>query len=122
MKKKILIVDDEEGDRELIREALFRSGFDFEVMTADTGERAVEKAKIEKPDIVILDTNLPGINGFETCRQIKRLYPSDFIKIIVVTGLIDAVDAGKARQHGADDYCAKSSDCEEVIAAVKDLG
>lgn len=119
MSKKILIIDDDEGDREIIKRFLEMEG-NFSILTAASGEEGVEKAAAEKPDIIILDTKLPGIDGFETCQKLKAIEGLE-TKVIMMTGAIDSVDAVKAREHGADDYCAKSLDCEDIIAAVKDL-
>ena len=60
------------------------------------------------------------MNGFETCKKIKEIKEVD-VNVIMMTGAVDAVDAVKARKHGADDYCAKSSDCDDLIEAVKEL-
>jgi putative two-component system response regulator len=81
---------------------------------------AIAQAKESKPDIVILDTNLGGMDGFEACQKIKELDGST-AKIIVMTGLIDAVDAGRAREMGADDYCVKTADYADIIESVKNL-
>jgi DNA-binding response OmpR family regulator len=78
-------------------------------------------ASSEKPDLVITDTMMPGIDGFETCRQIRATHDKEEMKIIVTTGAIDAVDAVKARKAGADDYCVKTSDPTQLIAAVRGL-
>ncbi|MFC1699270.1 response regulator transcription factor [Candidatus Omnitrophota bacterium] len=117
---KILIVDDNGQDRKIIERFLKKAGF-TEVLTAETGEMAVEKAKTEQPDLVITDTMLPGIDGFEVCRQIREGLGPDLTKIIVITGMIDAVDAVKAKKMGADDYCVKTSDYASLIEAVKKL-
>ncbi len=120
MAKKILIIDDTETDQKIIQRYLNKAGYD-DVIVAVTGEEGVAKAASEKPDLVIADTNMPGIDGFETCRLIREAAEGEFPKIIVTTGAIDAVDAIKARKSGADDYCVKSSDSTQVVTAVKNL-
>lgn len=120
MKKTILIVDDNKGDRELIREALDELEFNCEILMADSGEEGIEKAKENKPHIAIIDTRLTGIDGFETCKTIKNLY-GDSVKVIVMTGKIDAVDAIKARKMGADDYTVKAMDFNDLVKIVKQL-
>lgn len=119
VKKQLLIIDDNPGDRELIQEMLFMDNVDLDITQGDSGENAIESVKGNKPDIAILDTNLPGIDGFETCRRLRELYDSDSLKIIIMTGLIDAVDAGKAKKMGADDYCVKTIDCSSILEAIK---
>ena len=120
MGKKILIVDDNEQDRKIIQRFLDRSGYK-DIFTAPTGEEGVKTAKAKKPDLVILDTVLPGIDGFEVCRRIREALGKTTPKIIIMTGSIDAVDAVKARTMGADDYCVKTSDYKPLLDAVKRL-
>lgn len=120
MGKKILIIDDTETDRKILARHLGKAGYG-EVVFAATGEDGVKMAQAEQPDLVITDTNMPGIDGFETCRQIREAAEKEHPKIIVTTGAIDAVDAIKARKCGADDYCVKTSDAEKLLAAIKNL-
>lgn len=120
MKNKILVVEDNEQDRKIITRVLNKAGFK-DIITADRGEEGVEKAEKEKPNLVVLDTVLPGIDGFEACRRIRKTQSSKTMKIIVTTGAIDAVDAGKARAAGADDYVVKTSDFAHLAKAVKGL-
>ncbi len=119
MKKKILLVDDDEQDLKIIKRYLSQIGND-EIWTVRTGEEGVKSAQENHPDITILDTNLPGIDGFETCKRIKEIDGLQ-TKVILMTGLIDAVDAGKARKMGADDYCVKTSDYAFLLNAVRKL-
>ena len=120
MAKKILIIDDTDSDRKIVKRFLNKAGYD-NIVIAETGEQGVAMAASEKPDLVITDTMMPGIDGFETCRQIREEHDEDEMKIIVTTGAIDAVDAVKARKAGANDYCVKTSDPELIITAVKNL-
>jgi len=119
MENKILIVDDDKTDYQIIETHFKRAGLN-DTLWAESGEKGVEYAQNIKPDIVLIDTNLPQIDGFETCRRIKAIEGLD-AKIIVMTGFIEAVNALKAREVGADDYCAKTSDCDSLIEAVKGL-
>lgn len=118
MKKKVLIIDDNKGDRELIEEALLELKIDCEIIMAESGERGIEQSKVNKPHIAIIDTQLTGIDGFETCKTIKDLH-GDSIKVIVLTGKIDAVDAIKARKMGADDYTVKTMNFDDLVEIVK---
>jgi twitching motility two-component system response regulator PilH len=120
MGKRILIIEDNADDLLIIENYLARSGYN-EIITAGDAAEGVKKAKEENPDLVISDTLLPGSNGFEVCRQIREIYGQERPKIIIMTGSIDAVDAVKARKVGADDYCAKTSDCAPLLEAVKKL-
>jgi DNA-binding response OmpR family regulator len=120
MSKKLLIIDDNEQDRKIMERFLRKSGYQ-DIVTAETGEEGVEKSESEKPDLVIIDTMLPGINGFQACEQIRQKRGPDTPKIIVMTGSVDAIDAVKARKSGADDYCVKTSDSSPLLEAVKTL-
>ena len=120
MGKKILIIDDSEQDRKIIKRFLNKAGFE-EIFTATTGQDGLKKAISEKPDLVILDTLLPDTIGVEVCRQIRQIDGSTIPRIIMMTGTIDAVDAVKARQVGAEDYCVKTTDCAPILEAVKNL-
>lgn len=117
MAKKILVIDDSAQDRKIIKRFLGKVGFE-EIVFAETGEEGIQKTEAEEPDLVITDTRLPGIDGFEVCRRIRE---KNFLfnpKVIIITGAIDAVDAVKARKMGADDYCAKTSDFTPLIEAI----
>ncbi|MEM7816481.1 MAG: response regulator [Candidatus Aenigmatarchaeota archaeon] len=120
MGKKILIIDDNEADLFILRRCLIHSGYN-DIITVEDPDIGFEKIKEEKPDLVILDTLLPKSNGFEICSKIRELYGKDNPKIIIMTGSVDAVDAIKAAKVGANDYCAKTSDCLQIIEAVKKL-
>ena len=115
---KLLIVDDDEGDRTLMKKAIEDAGFDLDLYVANSGEEGLKKAEELKPGvIVVLDTSLPGMDGFETCKRIKAIDKN--LKVIICTGLIDVVDAGKARAAGADDYCMKTSDFDALVASLR---
>jgi len=114
--KKILLIEDNSQDQKIIQRYLGKAGHG-NVVVAENGERGLELAFRERPDLVLLDTMLPGIDGFETCRQLKQ--NKDFLgKTVIMTGRIDAVDAQKARDMGADDYCVKTADCASLLTVV----
>ncbi|MBL7072627.1 MAG: response regulator [Candidatus Omnitrophica bacterium] len=119
MRKKILIVEDSPTVLGMLKDVFENEGYN--VLPAETGEDGVKMAKSDKPDLVIIDTVLPGIDGFEVCRKIKSEGASRAAKIIIITGNVDAVDAEKALDSGADDYCAKTSDFSNLVAAIKKL-
>ena len=120
MKEKVLIIDDNEQDQKIIKRFLNKAGYE-EIIMAATGQEGLKKARAEKPDLIILDTLLPDTVGFEVCCQIKQDKNVPLPKIIMMTGTIDAVDAVKAREAGADDYCVKTVDCAPLIEALKNL-
>ena len=90
----------------------------FAVTAVEKGEDGVVKAREDRPDLAIIDTILPGIDGFETCRLIKQEAQPNPPKIVVVTGNCQAVDAKKAREAGADEYAAKTMGFEMILSAV----
>ncbi len=117
MAKKILIIDDSETVREMLAAGLLEEG--YEVVTAASGEDGLVKAAAEKPDVIVLDTQMPGIDGFQTCKRLRENRELAACKIIMTTGQIEAVDAVMARRMGADDYCAKTGDISLCLDAVR---
>lgn len=118
MGKKVLIIDDDKVDQKAIQRLLETSG-GYTVFTAETGEEGVEKAETEKPDLIIIDTLLPGMSGPDACRQIKRTASN--ARIIITTGSVDAVDAYNARKAGADDYVVKAFDYSTLVEALRKI-
>ncbi len=119
MAKKILIVEDNAQDQKTIKLSLIKHGYE-NLIFASTGEEAIAKARSEKPDLVLVDTKLPDMEGFEVCRQIKKIEGLT-TKVIIYTGYIDAVDVAKARLAGADDYEVKTEGFGKLLSAIKKL-
>src|SRR5437660_1660326 len=118
MNPSILIIDDDPQFTKLMRLRLKKAGFE-NINCARDEEEALHCAKAHSPDLIILDTVLPRTDGFEICKKMRRLPELSHSKIIITTGSIDAVDAGKARNAGADDYIVKTSDLAYLMNAVK---
>ncbi|MFA4889875.1 MAG: response regulator, partial [Candidatus Omnitrophota bacterium] len=118
MGKKILLVDDEANIRTSLADILEKLG--YEVIQAANGQEALEKVDKEKPDLVLVDTKMPDMDGIEVCRQIKNIEGLN-TKVIIYTGYIDAVDVTRARLAGADDYEVKTQDFGKLLSAVKKL-
>ena len=116
MPKTILIVDDDADTRTSFGEILAEYG--YRIVGAADGKEALEKAHGEKPDIILLDTMLPDIDGYEVCKRIKKM-KGQAARVIIYTGAVDAVDAGTARGAGADDYIVKTSDLSRLLNAIK---
>ncbi|MBU0961327.1 MAG: response regulator [Proteobacteria bacterium] len=111
--KKILLVDDEEGIQMLYREELEEEG--YQVISAYTGEEGLEKFKLESPDLVILDIQMPGINGIETLRQMKMVNPK--LPVILSSAYNEyKQDLGA---WASDEYVVKSSNINELKEAVR---
>jgi two-component system KDP operon response regulator KdpE len=110
----ILVVDDEPQIRRVLRSTLTSQGY---VLTdAKTGEEAVDIARKSKPDLILLDVNMPGMSGVETCREIRRFSSAPIIMLTVRNAERDKVLALDA---GADDYVVKPFSIEELLARVR---
>ena len=111
---KILIVEDEETIADLERDYLELSGFEVEV--ANDGETGLEKALTDQFDLVILDLMLPGVDGFEICREVRQKKNTP---IIMVSAKKDDIDKIRGLGLGADDYMTKPFSPSELVARVK---
>ena len=119
MNKTILIVDDNEGDRVAMKEILDAEIPSVDILLAESGEDAVVQAKDNNPDIVILDTKLGGMDGFEACRRIVESDPET--KVVFVTGHEVNQCARQALIAGAFSLLNKPVDPEHMIALVEYL-
>jgi DNA-binding response OmpR family regulator len=112
-KKRILLVDDEEGIQLLYREEFEEEG--FEVITAYNGEEALEKFSQEPPDLVILDINMPGMNGIEVLRRMKEINPN--LPVILSSAYQEyKQDFGS---WASEEYIVKSANMDELKNAVR---
>ena len=114
---KILIVEDEESIRGFIKINLKMNN--FMVLEASSGEEGVKKAKLEKPDVVILDVMLPGIDGFKVCSILREEFPK--IGIIMLTAKSQDMDKIMGLEYGADDYIIKPFNPLELTLRIKAL-
>ena len=110
----ILVVDDEPQIRRVLRSTLSFRG--YTISEAASGEEALEMVRKLKPDLILLDVNLPGMSGIETCREIRR---STDAPIIVLTVRNAERDKVVALDAGADDYVTKPFGIEELLARVR---
>jgi DNA-binding response OmpR family regulator len=104
--KKILIIEDDKFLRELIAQKLIKE--DFEVSEAMDGEEGIKKIKEEKPDLILLDLILPGIDGFEVLSQMKKEPALASIPVIILSNLGQKDDVEKGLKMGAIDYLIKA--------------
>lgn len=119
MKQKILIVDDEPDILELARIAIESGGYN--VITATSGEQALQIIPKENPDLILLDVVLPGISGLEICRQLKKDPINRFIKVILFTALGTEVDMMLEDKAKADGYIAKPFSNKDLLAMINKL-
>jgi len=110
----ILIVDDEPQIRRVMRTTLTSQG--YQVIEAKSGEEALEKLRAERADLILLDVNMPGISGLDTCREIRR---TGDVPIIMLTVRNTEKDKVQALDAGADDYVVKPFGAEELMARIR---
>ena len=114
---KILIVEDEANIRQLVRYNLEKEG--FQVMEAADGMQGLRTAQKEKPDLVLLDLMLPGMDGLEVCRTLKGAPATAALPIIMLTAKAEEVDKIIGLELGADDYMTKPFSPRELTARIK---
>ncbi len=113
MAAKILIVEDEQAIAENLQALLAAKG--YVVILADDGADGIAKARLEKPDVMLLDIMLPKMGGFDVCKILKADPGMKKTKIIMITGLGRMGDVEKAFQNGADDYIITPFDTQRLF-------
>ncbi|HZD10373.1 MAG TPA: response regulator transcription factor [Candidatus Binatia bacterium] len=116
MPHKVLVVEDEMTLLETLAYNLTRQG--YKVFTAKTGNEALDTARLQQPDLVVLDIMLPGIDGFEVCRILRKEMS---VPILMLTARDEEVDKIVGLEVGADDYMTKPFSMRELLARVKAL-
>ena len=111
---KILVVEDDPNLLETLRYNLHKEGYD--VITASDGEQAIKVARKDKPDLILLDIMLPGMNGFEVCRVLRKEMA---VPILMLTARTDETDKIVGLEIGADDYMTKPFSMRELMARVR---
>jgi two-component system, OmpR family, alkaline phosphatase synthesis response regulator PhoP len=119
MGKKILITEDSPTILEILKSVLVEQG--YEVIVATDGQEALEKARTEKPDLMILDLMLPKIDGYKVCRMLKFDEKYKNIPIIMLTARTKESDEKLGREVGADAYMKKPFEPEMIIDQIKKL-
>ena len=118
MSKCILVVEDQKDNRQILRDLLTNAG--FEMIEAENGEDAVASAQARRPDLILMDIQLPILDGYEATRRIKADPDLKSIPIIVVTSYALSGDEDKARLAGCDDYVAKPFSPRQLLAKIKE--
>jgi two-component system cell cycle response regulator DivK len=118
MAKLILVVEDQEDNRRILRDLLTNKG--FEVIEAVNGAEGVKLAESHRPDLILMDIQLPGIDGYETTRQIKSNPALQKIPIIVVTSYALSGDDKKAFEAGCDAYVAKPYSPRKLLGKIRE--
>ncbi len=114
MAQTILVVDDEARIVKLVRDYLERAGFD--VLTARDGETALTLARVEQPDLIVLDLMLPGVDGLDVCRRLRQW---SGVPIIMLTARVEEAERIVGLELGADDYVIKPFSPPELVARVR---
>ncbi|MCH8157509.1 MAG: hybrid sensor histidine kinase/response regulator [Nitrospinae bacterium] len=117
IRPRVLLVDDTPENLDILRKALDREGYEISIVSS--GELALEVVPKFKPDLILLDIMMPGMDGYETCRQLKKNPRTSDIPIIFITAKIEADDVVQAFQTGGADYVTKPFQHKEVCARVR---
>jgi two-component system, cell cycle response regulator DivK len=116
--KRILVIEDHEENRRLLRDLL--TSFGYELIEAVTGEDGVIAAENERPDLILMDIQLPGIDGYETTRRIKANPALNRIPVIAVTSYALSGDDIKAFAAGCDGYVTKPFDPADLLEKIRE--
>jgi two-component system, cell cycle response regulator DivK len=119
MTKRILIVEDTEDNRQIVRDLLSSAG--YELIEAADGAEGVAAAEREKPDLILMDIQLPEMDGYEATRRIRAIPAIAKVPIIAVTSYALAGDEGKTREAGCDGYVAKPFSPRQLLAKVREF-
>ncbi len=115
-KATVLVVDDNPINLDILFKSLSQAG--FKVLIAKDGENAIRQAELARPDAILLDIVMPGLDGFETCRRLKNKTQTKDIPVIFLSALADTPDKVKGFKIGAVDYITKPFQQEEVLARI----
>jgi two-component system cell cycle response regulator DivK len=118
MTKRILVVEDQEDNRQILRDLLGSVG--FEMIEANDGQAALAAAKAHRPDLILMDIQLPVLDGYEATRRLKADPELRKIPIIVVTSYALSGDEGKARAAGCDAYVTKPYSPRQLLATIRE--
>jgi len=118
--RRILIVDDSATERHMLSDLLTKAGYD--VLASDNGEDAIVKAREVKPDLILMDVVMPGLNGFQATRAITREEKTKHIPVIICTTKDQETDKIWGLRQGARDYVTKPIGESDLIEKIKALG
>jgi len=119
MSKKILVVEDTEDNRQILRDLLGMAG--YEMLEAHDGAEGVAKAAEHKPDLILMDIQMPVMDGYEATRRIKANPDLKAIPIVAVTSYALSGDEQKTRDAGCDAYIAKPYSPRQMLAKVREI-
>jgi two-component system cell cycle response regulator DivK len=117
MSKRILVVEDQADDRQIIRDVL--AGTDYEITEAEDGEHALAAVAKDRPDLILMEIQLPSMDGYETMRRIRTDPALLSIPIIAVTAYAPSGEEQKARAAGCDDFVPKPYSPHQLLAKIR---
>jgi two-component system cell cycle response regulator DivK len=115
--KRILVVEDEEDNRQILRDLLTSGGYDM--IEAETGQDAISAAEANRPDLILMDIQLPILDGYEATRRIKADPSLRSIPVIAVTSYALSGDEAKARAAGCNDFVPKPFSPRQLLAKIR---
>jgi two-component system cell cycle response regulator DivK len=118
MRKRILVVEDEEDNRQILRDLL--TTVDYEIIEAENGEQALAAVAKQRPDLILMDLQLPILDGYEATRRIKADPALKDVPIIAVTSYALSGDEAKARAAGCDDFVPKPFSPRQLLAKIRE--
>jgi two-component system, cell cycle response regulator DivK len=116
MNKRILVVEDQEDNRQILRDLLTSVG--FQLLEAEDGAEGVAAAEAQRPDLILMDIQMPIMDGYEATRRLKANPALSAIPVIVVTSYALSGDEEKARAAGCDDYVTKPYSPRQLLAKI----
>ena len=119
MSRHILVVEDQEDNRQILRDLL--KSADYEMTEAETGEEAIAAVARQRPGLILMDIQLPGMDGYEATRRIKADPALSSIPIIAVTSYALSGDEDKCREAGCDGYVSKPYSPRQLLAKVREF-
>ena len=119
MSKLILVVEDQEDNMQILRDLLVSAG--YEMVVAENGEEALAAVAKQRPDLILMDIQLPIMDGYEATRRIKADPALKDIPVIVVTSYALSGDEGKAREAGCDAYVTKPYSPRQLLAKIREF-
>jgi two-component system cell cycle response regulator DivK len=118
MGKRILVIEDQEDNRQILRDLLTNA--DFQVIEAEDGESGLAAAAAQKPDLILMDVQLPGIDGYEATRRLKGDAALQDVPVIAVTAHALSGAEDQARAAGCDGYISKPISPRQLLAKVRE--
>ena len=118
-KMTILVVDDDYLSRELLQAHMENAH--YKVILANSGAKALELAEAEQPDIILMDVNMPGLNGYKACQQLKSAPATRHIPVLLMTAMDDEENMALANESGADGFVSKPFDIPRMFDQIRQL-